>query len=120
MWKVVHHTIYNRVKDLRKLKDNDVISSPKWIKRFRGANGALQWLCSNTRPDLAADTSISAGTSGTGIMKSSVLGAQKILRKAHSRIGVEIRIRHIRPEDLRFSAFHDAGWANRPDGSNQA
>ena len=53
-------------------------------------------------------------------MKSSILGAQKIIRKAHSRINVEVRIRHIRPEDLRFSAVHDAGWASRPDGSSQS
>jgi hypothetical protein len=32
---------------------------------------------------------------------------------------VEVRIKHIRPEDLRFSAFHDAGWASRPDNSSQ-
>ena len=52
-------------------------------------------------------------------MKSSIVNAQKLIRKAHSRIDVEIRIKHIRPEDLRFSAFHDAGWASRPDGSSQ-
>ena len=55
--------------DLRQMEDNEVISNPRWLKRFRGANGALQWLCTNTRPDLGADTSISSGTSSTGVTK---------------------------------------------------
>ena len=105
--------------EIRNLKETDVISSPKWLKRFRGANGALQWLCTNTRPDLAADTSISAGTSGTGVSKSSIANAQKIIRKAHARVGTEICIQSIKPEDLRRVAFHGAGWASRPDGSSQ-
>ena len=94
------------------MKDPDAISSAKWLKRFRGANGALQWLCSNTRPDLSADTSISAGTSGVGVTKQSVSTAQHIIRKSHSRIDVEIRIKQINPQDLRFCASHDAGWAS--------
>ena len=89
------------------------------MKRFIGANGALQRLCTNKRPALAAETSISAGTSGVGITKASILNAQKIIRKAHARIDVEIKIRHIAPRDVRFAAFHDAGWASRPDGSSQ-
>ena len=103
---------------MRHLKDTDVVTSARWIKGFRGANGALQWLCTNTRPDLSADTSISAGTSGSGITKASILNAQKVIRKAHARINVEIKIRPIDTKDLRFSAFHDAGWASRPDGSS--
>ena len=63
--------------ELRNLKDHEPITIAKWLKRFRGANGALQWLCTNTRPDLAAETSISAGTSGIGITKASILNAQK-------------------------------------------
>ena len=71
--------------EIKNMKDSDAITSKKWLKRFRGANGALQWLCSNTRPDLAADTSINAGTAGVGVVgvtKNSILNAQKILRKS--------------------------------------
>ena len=68
---------------------------------------------------LAAETSISAGASGIGITKPSILNAQKIIRKAHARINVEINVRHIVPNDIRFAAFHDAGWASRPDGFSQ-
>eukprot|EP00974_Lingulodinium_polyedra_P052126 5014906-Lingulodinium_polyedra.AAC.1 len=39
--------------------DTDPVTSQRWFNRFRGANGAVQWLCSNTRPDLSADASIS-------------------------------------------------------------
>ena len=76
---------------LKHVTAHETVNIPKWAKQFRGANGALQWLVTNTRPDLAADTSISAGTSGTGIMKSSSVNAQKLLRKAHDRIDVEIK-----------------------------
>ena len=49
--------------ELGAMKDHATVTNAKWIKRFRGANGALQWLCANTQPDLASDTSISVGTS---------------------------------------------------------
>eukprot|EP00974_Lingulodinium_polyedra_P039065 3743404-Lingulodinium_polyedra.AAC.1 len=62
------------------------VASQRWLKRLRGANGALQWLRSNTRPDLSADASINAGTPGAGIACASITGAQKIIRKAHARI----------------------------------
>ena len=86
---------------------------------LRNANGTLQWLCSNTRPDLAADTSINAGTSGIGILKNSILNAQKLIRKVHAQKDVEINIKHIRPDILTFSAVHDVEWANRPDNNSQ-
>ena len=34
--------------EIRNLKEHDPITSAKWMKRFRGAIGALQWLCTNT------------------------------------------------------------------------
>ena len=45
--------------------------------------------------------------------------AQATIRKAHARVDVGIRIKSIDPDALRFTAFHDAGWASRPDGSSQ-
>ena len=41
------------------------------------------------------------------------------MRKAHSRIDVELRFKHIPIDQMSFVAFHDAGWASRPDGSSQ-
>ena len=65
------------------MNDTDVVTSPKWMKSFRGANGALQWLCTNTRPDLAVDTSKSAGTAGIGITKASLSKMHKIYGGRH-------------------------------------
>ena len=73
----------------------------------------------NPRPDLAAEASISAGAAGIGVTKASILNAQKLIRKAHARIYVESKIRPNPPRDVRFAAFHDAGWATRPGGSSQ-
>ena len=101
------------------MEDIAALTHPKWLKRFRGANGALQWLCTNTRPDLGVYTSINAGTSSAGVTKQSTQNAQKLIRKAHARIGVEICVRHIDPEHLRFCGIHDAGWASRPDRTSQ-
>ena len=56
----------------------------------RRQRGVLQWLCTNAWADLAADTSISAGTSGTGITKASILNAQKLIRWAHVQIDVKV------------------------------
>ena len=109
----------NPDQELKGQKDRAPIKKTKWLNRFRGATGPLQWLFTNARPYLAADTSISAGTSGIEISKASVLGAQTIIRNAHARIDTELQIKHLRPEDLRFAAFHDDGWASRTDGSSQ-
>ena len=105
--------------DLKNAKDTDLVKDPGWVRKFRGANGALQWLVTNTRPDLAAEVSISAGTAGVGITKGAIVNVQKIMRKAMSRVDVEIKFQPIPMKDLRFVTFHDAGWASRPDGSSQ-
>eukprot|EP00974_Lingulodinium_polyedra_P070094 6783070-Lingulodinium_polyedra.AAC.1 len=44
--------------ELKQGMGTDPVTSQRWLKRFRGANGALQWLCSNTCPDLSDDASI--------------------------------------------------------------
>ena len=44
---------------------------------------------------------------------------KQVMRKAHSRIDVELKFNHIPIEQLSFVAFHEAGWASRPDGSSQ-
>eukprot|EP00974_Lingulodinium_polyedra_P118422 11167065-Lingulodinium_polyedra.AAC.1 len=54
-------------RELTQGKGTDLDTSQRWFKRFRGVSGLLQRLCSNTRPDLSADASISDGTSGAGI-----------------------------------------------------
>ena len=48
---------------------------------LRSGNGSLQWLVTNTRPDLAADVSLSAGQV-TGTTLNDINNLNKIIRKA--------------------------------------
>eukprot|EP00974_Lingulodinium_polyedra_P070888 6861665-Lingulodinium_polyedra.AAC.1 len=95
--------------ELKQAKGTDPVTSQRWFERFRGAHGALQRLCSNARPDLPADAQISIGTSGIGITRASNVGVQKIIRKGHARIDVELKFAHILAERVRFVPIHDAG-----------
>ena len=91
---------------------------PRDLRHLRGANGALQWLVTNSRIDLAARVSISA--SAVSDPRAEHLSeAHKILRQAHRYSDVPMVIQSIPLAELRFVVFHDAGWGVRPDDSSQ-
>ena len=87
--------------------------------RFRGINGALQWLCSNTRPDLSARVSLNQPP-GPHVTREDLTQSGKILRTAQAHADFSIIFRATPVEKVRFVAFHDAGWGVRTDGSSQA
>ena len=86
--------------------------------KFRRANGGLQWLVSNTRPDLAAKVSLNQ-ISDNKVYRSTLADSAKIIRQAHAHSKTSIAFSPIPLKEVRFSAFHDAGWGVRKDNSSQ-
>ena len=65
---VVEELVLHNVKpdgEFATRKEQEPMTSPKWVKRFKGKNGIVFWLCTNNHPDLVVDTSVRAGTSLT-------------------------------------------------------
>ena len=100
-------------------KGNDPINTPRRTSALRGTDNALQWLCTNTRPDFSADTSISAGTSGPRVPNASIQHAQMLIRTKFMRRSMSKLRSGISIPRLRLAAFHVVGWASRPDGPSQ-
>ena len=78
----------------------------------------MQWLVTNTRPDLAADVSLSAGQV-TGNTLNDIKNLIKIIRKAKRDETLPITIQVIPIEQVTFGGFGDAAHGVRPDGSSQ-
>ena len=88
------------------------------VNILRGVNGEIQWLATNTRPDLAAGVSISAGN----INKAEIADLQKankLVKTAKADADIPVIFNPIPVENIRFISFSDSSWANRSDGSSQ-
>ena len=87
-------------------------------KTLRGINGALQWLVTNTRIELAARVSFSSSVTSTPTV-GDLLNANKIVRQAIQDANTPIYIHSIPLKDLNFGIFNDAAWGAHADGSSQ-
>ena len=79
--------------------------------------GSLQWLVGQTRPDLAASTSLSQGPSPT---IQTLLDINGILREAKRTPEFCLTLRPIDFRNACFLAFGDASWANSQETLSQA
>ena len=88
------------------------------LKSFRGINGSLQWLCTNSRVDLSAKVSLSASDTAHPTI-SSLEKANKIVRQAQRADTLPIHIHAIPLDHLIFGVVSDDAWGVRPDGYSQ-
>ena len=88
------------------------------MKILRGLNGEIQWLATNTRPDLAAGVSISAGTVNKAEI-GDLQHANKLVKTAKADSDIPLIFNPIPIDNIRFISFSDSSWANRSDGSSQ-
>ena len=88
------------------------------LKSLRGVNGSLQWLCTNSRVDLAAKVSLSASETANPTIES-LQKANNIVRQAQRDDVLPIHIHAIPLDSLNFGVFSDAAWGVRPGGSSQ-
>ena len=93
---------------------NDTLLHEGQIKVLRAINGGLNWLASQSRPDLAVQTSISQQSFPRPTIRN-LRDANNAIRRARQHKDLEITFQCIPPENLRICGHSDAAWANRGD-----
>ena len=81
------------------------------IKQLRGINGSLNWLSSQGRPDLAAQTSISQQAFPNPKIYH-LRNANNVVRRAKMHRDLAIKFEPIKPETLTLICHSDAAFAN--------
>ena len=97
-------TISKGVSSSTKLSDSQV-------KILRGINGSLNWLASQSRPDLAVQTSLSQQCFPNPTIKN-LRDANNAVRRAKQHKDLCIRFQSIDPDKLTLCCHSDAAWAN--------
>ena len=88
------------------------------LRCLRAVNGSLQWLVTNSRPDLSARVSLSASATSNPTY-GDLQTANKLIRQAQRFKEIPLVIQNIPMDRLTMGTFTDAAWAVRPDGSSQ-
>lgn len=83
----------------------------KEISVLRAINGSLNWLSSQSRPDLSAQTSLSQQAFPKPTVHH-LLEANHVIRRAKQFVDLGIAFQSIPPEDLRLCCHSDAAFAN--------
>ena len=91
------------------------------INTCRKIAGELLWMTTQTRPDLAFDTSFLGSQILTATVET-IRFARKILRRARFHRDVCLRFRRLNTgwKEACIVAFSDAGWGTRAKGHSQA
>lgn len=93
--------------------------TPKEVSCLRAVNGSLNWLATQSRPDLATQVSFSQ----QAFPKPTVLdalAANHAVRRAKQHSDQEIRFVNIDPSKLAVMCHSDAAFANAKAGATQA
>ena len=85
--------------------------TPQQIKILRAVNGSMNWLSSQSRPDLSVQTSLSQ-QSFPGPKIKDLRMINQAVRHARQESELSIVSQPICPEDLTVVCHSDAGWAN--------
>eukprot|EP00435_Cladocopium_sp_Y103_P001293 s456_g1.t1 len=95
----------------RRKSDRQAKLDPKEISILRGINGSLNWISTQSRPDLAAQTSISQQSFPDPTVHH-LLEANNVIRRAKQFADLEVTFQPIPAEKLRLCCHSDAAWAN--------
>ena len=81
------------------------------IRLLRGINGSLNWLSSQSRPDLAVQTSLSQQCFPKPKVKH-LRNANNAIRRAKQHKDLQITFKSVPPNKLGLCCHSDAAWAN--------
>lgn len=102
-----------------RLKDKEAEANDREIAALRAVNGAANWLCNQSRPDLCVQTSFSQQCFPKPRIKH-IQYANQLGHRAKQYSDVEITVRYI-PWDKLSLVFHsDAGFGNAKGNGSQA
>ena len=83
----------------------------KEISVLRGINGSLNWLSTQSRPDIAAQTSVSQQSFPEPTVHH-LLEANNVIRRAKQFSDLDVTFEPIPVDQLRLFCHSDAAWAN--------
>ena len=95
---------------------DDVMANPEQIADNRSLVGALSWLASQSRPDLACGVSmcqqLQARPNVGDLRFSNLMARRALLHKDEGILLAKVPL-----DEIVFTVFHDAGWSNAPDSN---
>ena len=101
---------------LSNASDSTRLLDKKEQREYRRACGALNWVATQSRPDISFDVAVLSSKLGQPNVKD-VKMANKVVRKVKS---ADISLRFLKLHGpLRICAYSDASHANLPDGGSQ-
>ena len=86
---------------------------------LRAINGSLNWLATQSRPDLSTQVSFSQQSFPRPTV-SDALAANQAVRRARQHSAMQLVYRSISPTELTIMSHSDAAYANGRDGATQA
>ena len=93
-------------------------ATEKEVKALRAVNGALGWISSQSRPDLAVQTSMSQQSFPNPTVQH-LLTANQAVRRCRQQSDLELRVPYIPAEQLTICFWSDAAFANNDDHKTQ-
>ena len=99
--------------------DKDAELTPEEVKRLRAINGSLNWLATQSRPDLSTQVSFSQ-QSFPKPKVADALAANQAIRRAKQHASMPVVYRAVPLEQLTVMVHSDAAYANGRDGATQA
>ena len=102
-----------------RLRNRDAELNDKEVGCLRAINGSLNWLASQSRPDLATQVSFSQQSFPRPTI-SDALAANNAVRRAKQHADQTIRFRSIPSKSLTLMCHSDAAFGNAKSGATQA
>ena len=93
-------------------------ATEKEVSALRAVNGALQWLCTQTRPDLAVQTSLSQQCFPNPTVYD-LLQVNQAVRRAKQQSDFKIKVPYIPVKELSLCFWSDAAFANTTELKTQ-
>ena len=90
------------------------VLDPKEVSVLRAINGSLNWLSSQSRPDLSAQVSLSQQAFPSPTIHH-LCEANNVVRRAKQHSDLGVTFLPISPAELRLVCHSDAAWANVGD-----
>ena len=97
--------------NIKKGTNPDTELQPFQVKQLRGINGSLNWLSSQSRPDLAAQTSLSQQAFPNPKIRH-LRAANNVIRRARMFQDLPLSFEPIDPKDLTVVCHSDAAFEN--------
>ena len=95
-----------------------LLATPQEVSALRAVNGALSWISTQSRPDLAVQTSLSQQCFPAPTVQD-LIQVNQAVRRARQQADLKIRVPHIPLEELTVCFWSDAAFANSSELKTQ-